>query len=127
MCHVVCYVAGIDLAIERPIALGRVQPGGEQRRRQPVVCRRSAAGQKSRPSVKDGLGVFAGSRCSSARRRMAVPVARNSVACSPQTWLETATFTPTIPEAFASIASTDRKSTRLNSSHLVISYAVFCL
>src|SRR5256885_6220464 len=25
------------------------------------------------------------------------------------------------------IASTDRKSTRLNSSHLVISYAVFCL
>src|SRR5256885_16224630 len=26
-----------------------------------------------------------------------------------------------------SISSTDRKSTRLNSSHLVISYAVFCL
>src|SRR5256885_10151294 len=25
------------------------------------------------------------------------------------------------------IAATDRKSTRLNSSHLVISYAVFCL
>src|SRR5256885_8709703 len=25
------------------------------------------------------------------------------------------------------LASTDRKSTRLNSSHLVISYAVFCL
>src|SRR5256885_2767319 len=25
------------------------------------------------------------------------------------------------------ISSTDRKSTRLNSSHLVISYAVFCL
>src|SRR5256885_3165878 len=25
------------------------------------------------------------------------------------------------------VASTDRKSTRLNSSHLVISYAVFCL
>src|SRR2546426_7076762 len=27
----------------------------------------------------------------------------------------------------ASRATTDRKSTRLNSSHLVISYAVFCL
>src|SRR5256885_12940230 len=27
----------------------------------------------------------------------------------------------------AIIAHTDRKSTRLNSSHLVISYAVFCL
>src|SRR5205807_6945045 len=31
-----------------------------------------------------------------------------------------------IPCSSAS-ASTDRKSTRLNSSHLVISYAVFCL
>src|SRR2546426_5111483 len=29
--------------------------------------------------------------------------------------------------AFASAVERDRKSTRLNSSHLVISYAVFCL
>src|SRR5256885_9987602 len=29
--------------------------------------------------------------------------------------------------AAASLLGTDRKSTRLNSSHLVISYAVFCL
>src|SRR5256885_12778638 len=29
--------------------------------------------------------------------------------------------------AGAGIAATDRKSNRLNSSHLVISYAVFCL
>src|SRR5256885_9945635 len=29
--------------------------------------------------------------------------------------------------AIVSYVSTDRKSTRLNSSHLVISYAVFCL
>src|SRR2546426_4044146 len=29
--------------------------------------------------------------------------------------------------ASAPVSSTDRKSTRLNSSHLVISYAVFCL
>src|SRR5256885_10705479 len=28
---------------------------------------------------------------------------------------------------FAATGSADRKSTRLNSSHLVISYAVFCL
>src|SRR5256885_6376206 len=28
---------------------------------------------------------------------------------------------------YRNAASTDRKSTRLNSSHLVISYAVFCL
>src|SRR5256885_11948869 len=37
--------------------------------------------------------------------------------------------TATFPTFLASAASTaeDRKSTRLNSSHLVISYAVFCL
>src|SRR5205807_2917957 len=31
------------------------------------------------------------------------------------------------PEARATLTRLDRKSTRLNSSHLVISYAVFCL
>src|SRR5256885_8344514 len=31
------------------------------------------------------------------------------------------------PSPLLSARSTDRKSTRLNSSHLVISYAVFCL
>src|SRR5688500_19536494 len=38
------------------------------------------------------------------------------------------TFIGPTPEAIALMGSkTDRKSTRLNSSHLVISYAVFCL
>src|SRR5256885_3389121 len=38
------------------------------------------------------------------------------------------TFGPMICEALKPHAKTpDRKSTRLNSSHLVISYAVFCL
>src|ERR1022692_5081093 len=32
-----------------------------------------------------------------------------------------------VPTSPLSIPTTDRKSTRLNSSHLVISYAVFCL
>src|SRR5256885_8950034 len=31
------------------------------------------------------------------------------------------------PDALAALGERDRKSTRLNSSHLVISYAVFCL
>src|SRR2546426_8892315 len=35
--------------------------------------------------------------------------------------------TPAIPHRAATCAPLDRKSTRLNSSHLVISYAVFCL
>src|SRR6201993_722528 len=34
---------------------------------------------------------------------------------------------PTAPPPSTGAASRDRKSTRLNSSHLVISYAVFCL
>src|SRR2546426_3782311 len=32
-----------------------------------------------------------------------------------------------LPRVLAQLRATDRKSTRLNSSHLVISYAVFCL
>src|SRR6266850_3179162 len=32
-----------------------------------------------------------------------------------------------VPRCGSRISSRDRKSTRLNSSHLVISYAVFCL
>src|SRR5256885_8808751 len=31
------------------------------------------------------------------------------------------------PDEFIALTGVDRKSTRLNSSHLVISYAVFCL
>ena len=59
----------------------------------------------SRPRVNVGLGEVSGSRCSSVSRRTAVPVARNSVACAPQTWFLTSTVTPTMPDALASAAS----------------------
>src|SRR5690554_6962769 len=36
-------------------------------------------------------------------------------------------FTATVVPSSASVWVTDRKSTRLNSSHVRISYAVFCL
>src|SRR5256885_10302791 len=36
-------------------------------------------------------------------------------------------FRTALAQAGVSVAGGDRKSTRLNSSHLVISYAVFCL
>src|SRR2546426_7837348 len=36
-------------------------------------------------------------------------------------------YQPTLVKRGSSIGAKDRKSTRLNSSHLVISYAVFCL
>src|SRR5256885_4153923 len=41
-------------------------------------------------------------------------------------WRATTSLPPVGPETRGSFRS-DRKSTRLNSSHLVISYAVFCL
>ena len=59
----------------------------------------SGRDQRSSPSVNVGFGEVSANRCSSASRRIAVPVARNSVACSPQTWLKTPTDTPTMPEA----------------------------
>src|SRR5256885_9837478 len=40
--------------------------------------------------------------------------------------IKTRTMARAIPGFFAAVPA-DRKSTRLNSSHLVISYAVFCL
>src|SRR2546426_5473783 len=53
--------------------------------------------------------------------RRAVGVLINELAqCRPDTAL--AILSPKVSGGF-----TDRKSTRLNSSHLVISYAVFCL
>src|SRR5256885_12307436 len=49
-----------------------------------------------------------------------------SILCSPVSRIRAAICTP--PARLAVGATTkDRKSTRLNSSHLVISYAVFCL
>src|SRR2546426_9296701 len=38
-----------------------------------------------------------------------------------------ASLRPTVTDAYWNVNLEDRKSTRLNSSHLVISYAVFCL
>src|SRR5256885_11849144 len=43
------------------------------------------------------------------------------------TFAEDCTFQPSRRTAPSSASKTDRKSTRPNSSHLVISYAVFCL
>src|SRR5688500_20329731 len=42
-------------------------------------------------------------------------------------WAETVIMISAIGQFFCGMACLDRKSTRLNSSHLVISYAVFCL
>ena len=81
----------------RPLRRPLTAPSARRR-----SCRRrlavSPGRQLSRPRVKVGLGEVSGSRCSSLSRRIAVPVARNSVACSPQTWFFTSTVTPTMPD-----------------------------
>src|SRR2546426_1344037 len=49
-------------------------------------------------------------------------------AANPETGsLEVRAVEPLGPETLVYLDARDRKSTRLNSSHLVISYAVFCL
>src|SRR5699024_9969821 len=54
----------------------------------------------------------------------AVAVVRRS---SPVTYSSSATESPWKQTRWTSPAASDRKSTRLNSSHVSISYAVFCL
>src|SRR5262245_65236423 len=54
---------------------------------------------------------------------------RPLIAAAPESTTYGATFSVDTPDAadIRSVALIDRKSTRLNSSHLGISYAVFCL
>src|SRR6266540_5174070 len=40
---------------------------------------------------------------------------------------QTLSASPGAPRRYSSSSTSDRKSTRLNSSHITISYAVFCL
>src|SRR2546426_4279930 len=60
----------------------------------------------------------------------ALPICRRP---STKTWLPLSRYSPHDSACLLhtttvrNVASSDRKSTRLNSSHLVISYAVFCL
>src|SRR3712207_8035499 len=58
-------------------------------------------------------------------------LAKEGWALSPPAWasqtLERAFLTSGLPPPRIVVATTDRKSTRLNSSHANISYAVFCL
>src|SRR5256885_12807530 len=56
----------------------------------------------------------------------ALPISYASARC-PETRLEIALTTPKVTMNDTMTVVEDRKRTRLNSSHLVISYAVFCL
>src|SRR5256885_12693799 len=64
-------------------------------------------------SLHDALPI-----CTGSRRRWSTPAARRRPGSTAGCGSLTARRSPCAP---------DRKSTRLNSSHLVISYAVFCL
>src|SRR5256885_10903697 len=81
-------------------------------------CRRSAV--RARAARRGGRGRAHGSRVRAARSPARSHPGRAGRACT--------TTRPPFRRAPASgRPSRDRKSTRLNSSHLVISYAVFCL
>src|SRR5262245_63802018 len=54
------------------------------------------------------------------------PVPRNGVKTPPACWLRVSTCEEIHVHASHTAPDQDRKSTRLNSSHLGISYAVFC-
>src|SRR5260221_5341213 len=53
--------------------------------------------------------------------------ARHSLAAQPNGHVQAAHAVMTVANHFVIGVQRDRKSTRLNSSHTVISYAVFCL
>src|SRR2546426_5943446 len=67
-------------------------------------------------SLHDALPISRAARSASSRPRAA-----------PRLSSILATFAQAMSNRNATAPSRDRKSTRLNSSHLVISYAVFCL
>src|SRR5207249_8757737 len=61
--------------------------------------------------------------------RPGMAIARQTRDCFPLRFVILRYFVPIhhVPPGFDVIGTTDRKSTRLNSSHVSISYAVFCL
>src|SRR2546426_3100858 len=73
-------------------------------------------------SLHDALPILRSTgRCSASSSTRACPASRSRSRCG--RWAST----PHPPASSSSRTCADRKSTRLNSSHLVISYAVFCL
>src|SRR2546430_5512738 len=85
-------------------------------------------------SLHDALPIWSptkGGRCSSVMRRTSSTPSRaraSTARCAARSWRRygASAARPTGPPC-RSAAATDRKSTRLNSSHSQISYAVFCL
>src|SRR5256885_10249348 len=79
----------------------------------PPLFRSGQARNFACPELADDAGARRQIRTKRARTALAVDARR------PASWIETHILIVT--------GNLDRKSTRLNSSHLVISYAVFCL
>src|SRR5690349_2214013 len=131
-------LAGLDYPDYELIIAARVRcpgPGAGSRRRSrwppPPRSRRAACSGGPRQSLPAGRcadgaarppapspGHNRGSRCGSA--------ARAPCACS-ASWAGSSAGRRCAPRARRGSAPADRKSTRLNSSHVEISYAVFCL
>src|SRR5947208_10668131 len=70
-------------------------------------------------SLHDALPISDASRLTISRTTRATDASRSATRTIASTYLSGV-------RAWPAMASTDRKSTRLNSSHQIISYAVFC-
>src|SRR5207249_10209028 len=75
--------------------------------------------------ISDPRGLMA--RSVSRRRALSILTRRRSGSTPPVTTCSTSRRSISAPESHCGCARADRKSTRLNSSHVSISYAVFCL
>src|SRR5690606_39801179 len=76
------------------------------------------------PIYRDGRAARASAR---AHARGAAPVAVRSAALRPEAFGRRVRALPLGEPVCRKVLPEDRKSTRLNSSHVKISYAVFCL
>ena len=98
----------------------------------------SAAIISSTPPISNATATATNITCNGAADGMAIANATTGITPYTYAWsdpgnqtaqtavgLSTGTYTVTITDVFGCFI--DRKSTRLNSSHVVISYAVFCL
>src|SRR5207253_10032307 len=72
-------------------------------------------------SLHDALPIFAGRAVAATDIGRVLAAGRSHIAGEGRTVIHT------LPIGYGLDAATDRKSTRLNSSHVAISYAVFCL
>src|SRR5699024_12861129 len=100
----------------------------------PLSSHDSATSHLYTPSLHDALPISPATSIDTSSSQGAPPVAVRVITACAGTWMESMVTNSdggqrivVYEEGWDNISSEDRKSTRLNSSHVSISYAVFCL